>query len=266
MVEVTEEGMSLASLRDRFNKMRTFWGPIYEEAQADDKYMAGDQWPDQIRKDREEEGRPVLTYNLLPAFVRQITGRVRQERPQIRVKPVESDRTQTPKIRNVQDTKDYSLADVYQGIIRNIEHISRASTAYDTAFAHCVEHGFGAFMINTAYSPHDPFVQDITIERVKNPYLIYMDPSAMESDYSDAQDAFVFGSMTKAAFESKYPGKTPGSFDVGAESGIFDSFFDRDAVVIATYYWIENMDDEVIKMTNGRVHYLSLVEDILDEM
>ena len=32
----------------------------------------GDQWPEAIRKQREQEGRPVLTINKLPSFIRQV--------------------------------------------------------------------------------------------------------------------------------------------------------------------------------------------------
>ena len=40
----------------------------------DQKFAAGDQWPDLIRKGREMSGRPIQTVNRLPAFIDQIVG------------------------------------------------------------------------------------------------------------------------------------------------------------------------------------------------
>ncbi len=261
-----DENAEFVKIRARYNEMYTFWSGIHQEALEDDKFVAGDQWPDIVRKEREEEHRPILTYNLLPAFTRQIINKVRQERPQLRVKPVESDRHQTPDVKNVQGTKDYSLADVYMGIVRNIEHLSRAAQAYDTALMHAVNHGFGYIMLNTRYCRHDPFVQELVVERVPNAYTIFLDPGAREADYSDAQDAFVFSTITKEAFQEKYPDAQLGSFDVGAEGTLFEGWYDKDSLKIATYYWVDWKDDEVIKLTNGTIHYLSEVKDVLDEM
>lgn len=33
----------------------------------------GEQWPEPVRRDRDREGRPCLTINRLPAFIRQVT-------------------------------------------------------------------------------------------------------------------------------------------------------------------------------------------------
>lgn len=252
--------------RDRFATMETYWSSIHEEALEDDKFVAGEQWPEQVKKDREEAGRPILTYNLLPAFTRQIINKVRQERPQIRVTPVESDRGQTPQIENIQGTKDYSISDVYMGLIRNIEHVSRADHAYDTALMHAVNHGFGYFMLRNQYSDSDPFVQELKIERVKNPYSIYLDPSAEAADLSDAQDGFKFSSIASAVFDKKYPDKTKGEYQQGTAGGTYEGWYDKDQIRIAEYYYIEHKDDEVVMMNNGKIHYYSEVKDVLDEL
>ena len=44
----------------------------------DQRFAAGDQWPDLIRKGREMSGRPIQTINRLPAFIDQIVGDARQ--------------------------------------------------------------------------------------------------------------------------------------------------------------------------------------------
>lgn len=264
--EEDRQDARLRSVRERFSEMMSFWSEIHAEGLEDDQFVAGKQWPDKIRQEREEDGRPVLTYNLLPGFTRQIINKVRQERPQVRVKPVESDKHQTPDVTNVQGTKDYSLSDVYMGIIRNIEHLSRADHAYDTALQHAVHHGFGFFTCMPEYSRRNPFVQDLIIRRVKNSYSVMLDPSAQEADYSDAQDGFIFTSISRAAFELKYPDEQMASFDQASIGDTYAGWYTKEDLRIAQYFWMEYRADEVLLMNNGKVHWHSDVKEVLDDM
>src|SRR5690242_7702039 len=47
----------------------------------DQRFYAGEQWPDNAKLARDKEGRPVITINRLPAFARQITGDLRKDTP-----------------------------------------------------------------------------------------------------------------------------------------------------------------------------------------
>jgi len=254
----------LTQIRKRFQVHQTFWSEIHAEGLKDDRFVAGDQWPDAIRQERMESNRPILTYNLLPSFTRQITNKMRQERTSIKVIPVESNRGNSPTVQNVAGTKDYSLADVYSGIIKNIEHLSRADQAYDTAAKHAVDHGFGFFYLINEWSVTDPFVQELRMYRVKNSYSVTLDPSAQEIDYRDAQDGFMYTNMNKATFEKKYPDAQPSSFN-GAGNN-YEGWYESDSVRVAQYFWIEYKNDEVLLLSNGKTVYLSDVESVLDEM
>lgn len=260
-----KDGDFLRHIRERFEVMYSFWSEIHTEALEDDKFVAGDQWPARIRREREDEGRPVLTYNLMPSFTRQIINKVRQEDKRVKVIPVETNRAQATKIENNQGTNDYSIADVYSGIIKNIEHVSRASQAYDTAIQHAVEHGFGFFYLTNEYSKLDPFVQELKIHRVKNSYKVLLDPDAQEVDYRDSQDGFIYTKMRKSAFKAKYPGKRYTEFESGMGSS-YDGWYDSDSVRVVQYYYIEHVDDEALMLTDGRVVYYSDVKDILDDL
>src|SRR4051812_7791501 len=68
----------------------------------------GEQWPAQIRNARERANRPCLTINRLPAFIRQVVNDARQNKPSIKVHPVDSG-------------ADLATAKVLDGLIRNIE-------------------------------------------------------------------------------------------------------------------------------------------------
>lgn len=253
-------------IRNRFMVHQTFWSEIHNEALEDDRFVAGWQWPDEVRREREEDRRPVLTYNLLPSFTRQITNKIRQERPQVKVTPVESNRGADPRIKNTAGTKDYSLADIYSGIIRNIESASRADQAYDTAVQHAVDHGFGYFMLMNVWSKIDPFVQDLKISRIKNSYQVYMDPDAQEIDFRDAQDCFIFSNMRRSTFEHKWPDVSPDEFAGAMMGATYEGWYDGDTVRVAQYMRIEYRDDEVLMLSNGKTVWNSEVEPILDEL
>ncbi|CUI09440.1 Portal protein [Janthinobacterium sp. CG23_2] len=50
--------------------------------EADIKFARlGEQWPEEVRRQREQEGRPCLTVNRMPAFIRQVTNDARQNKP-----------------------------------------------------------------------------------------------------------------------------------------------------------------------------------------
>ena len=79
-----------------------------------------EQWPEVVRRGRERDGRPCLTINRMPSFIRQVVNDARQNKPSIKVRPVD-------------DTADPDTAEVISGLIRNIEYSSNADVAYDTA-------------------------------------------------------------------------------------------------------------------------------------
>lgn len=264
--ETAEQSARLHQIRARFMVHQTFWSQIFAEGLEDDKFVAGEQWPDEIRKEREEDRRPILTYNLFPAFNRQIVNKVRETRSQIKVMPVESNKGPNPQLANVGGTKDYSLADVYSGLIKNTEHSSRADQAYDTAVKHAVDHGFGYFYLMNEWSRVDPFVQELRIHRVKNSYTITMDPDAQEADYRDAQDAFMFSNLKRTTFRHKYPEAAETEFTQTGMGASYEGWYDPETIRVAQYFWIDWRDDEVLQLSNGKIVYNSVVEDILDEL
>ena len=252
--------------RQRFEVMQTFWSEIHTQGLKDDKMVAGEQWPEEIRKERQEDRRPILTYNMLPAFNRQITNKIRQERPSVKVTPVETNRGADPRIGNMTGTKDYSVADIYAGIIKNIEHTSRADQAYDTATKHAVDHGFGYFYMLPTWSKIDPFVQELRIHRVKNSYSVMLDPDSQEADYRDMQDAFMFSNMARATYRAKYPETPYTEFADASMGSSYEGWYDTETVRIAQYFWLDHKQDSVILLSNGKVVYQSDVEEILDDL
>src|SRR5512133_2761038 len=121
----------IAEAKERYKESVDGWQHIYDEAEDDMKFVYdidGGQWPDDIRKNR--EGRPTLTINKLQKTLRRIRGDHMQNRPRVRVLPVD-------------DKADVTSAKLYNDLIREIEYLSDADVAYDTAGNHALSSSVG---------------------------------------------------------------------------------------------------------------------------
>lgn len=182
-----------------------------------------EQWPEKVRRQRELGGRPCLTINKLPAIIKQITNDARQNKPSIKCHPADSQ-------------ADPKTAEVYNGLIRNIEVTSRADVAYDTALDFAVTMGFGYFRINTEYACDDTFDLDLVIKRIANPFSVYGDPYSTESDSSDWNSAFVTELMTKDQFRAKYKDAEEVDWDATGYERLQDPWRDDDRILVAEYF------------------------------
>ena len=135
----------LAEAREAFRLAADAEAENRREAADDIRFARlGEQWPEKVLRERGLEGRPCLTINRLPAFIRQVVNDARQNKPAIAVHPVD-------------DAADPETAEVFNGLIRHIEQSSDAEVAYDTALDFAVTGGFGYFRINTRYAADDGF-------------------------------------------------------------------------------------------------------------
>lgn len=203
--------------------------------------MLNKQWPAEIRQQREIEHRPILTINKLTAFIRQVVNDSRQNKPSIYVAPVDSG-------------ADIETANILEGIIRNIEAISSADVAYDTAVEQAVSSGFGYWRIKLDYATDDAFDTDIMIERIANQFSVYGDPNSTAADSSDWDVCFVTDRIPKKVYEKRY-GEDRGGIDWDSESwtSLNTNWLNDDSVTIAEWWRRYDVDREVALLTDGRV-------------
>ena len=109
------------------------------DALDDLKFSVGEQWTATVESQRQQDGRPCLVMNRLPAFMHQITNQQRQQQPAVQINPVGSG-------------ADVKIAEVIQGLFRHIEVNSEAEVAYDHAMDLMVRTGKGAWRIITDYT------------------------------------------------------------------------------------------------------------------
>src|SRR6185437_13733770 len=208
------------------------------DALDDLEFSTGKQWPAEVSGSRLADGRPCLTMNRLPQFIRQITNEQRQQRPAIKVNPVGSG-------------SDPDTAEVLQGVVRHIELASDADVAYDTAFDSCVRMGWGFWRLVLDYLPGTEDLE-IFIKRVKNPFTVYFDPSSIEPDYSDARWCFVIEDMTLEEYRANYPDSEAAKLnDFESIGDQAPSWATKDTIRVADYFHIEEESKTVLILEDG---------------
>lgn len=243
----------LATAVKRFHRCDTAEASNRAMAVEDLKFKAGDQWPESIKSQRTIDKRPCLTINKMKTFVHQITNDQRQNRPAISVSPVG-------------DRSDIETAKMLKGLIRQIERQSNADIAYDTAFDSAVSMGWGYWRIVTAYDSHDSFDQSLRIERIRNPFRVYMDPDHQEPDGSDAQWCFISDVITREEFKEQFPKATLNEWleqGLGDEDKLWET---QSHVRIADYYYYESTKRELLYLANGHVGFRDELAPELAEM
>jgi hypothetical protein len=202
----------------------------------------GKQWPGDVETQRKDEGRPCLTINKMPAFIRQVVNDARQNKPSIKVHPADSG-------------ADPETAEVINGLIRNIEYTSNADVAYDTATECAVGNGFGYLRVGLDYAYDDSFDQDITINRVANPFSVYGDPNSTAADSSDWDVAHVVDRLSTTAFKREYGAKALDAVQNWGDSDAWESasWFEGETVMVAEYWTREKVDRPIVMLSNGMV-------------
>lgn len=200
---------------------------VHHERAVDDlRFVRGEHYPEDVRREREANGQPCLTVNALPQVVRAVTGQIRALNPAIRVIAGDGDASA-------------DVAEVIEGLIRHIENRSDASSVYEAAAESAAACSLGYWRIRTDYEGDDTFDQEILIERVYNPFAVFLDPQAKHPTRSDAQWGFIVEDMTLEAFKAAYPDASTNDFTGDHRPDWSTTWARGDTVSVAEYFWIE---------------------------
>jgi hypothetical protein len=217
------------------------------KALDDLRFLAGEQWTPRALAQRARDERPALVVNRLDQFVQQITNTQRQNRVSARVFPVD-------------DKGDVDTAEVIQGLVRQIENESKATMAYGTAGFYAVAMGWGYWRLTTDYCDPMSFDLDIKIERIPNPFQVYLGPHSMP-DGSDAPYAFFFTDMARDEFESEYPKAEAAGMKDWASIGDQEEWLSEDKIRVVEYYCMKYDDDTLVRMADGTAKLKSQLGD-----
>lgn len=236
----TKNEKILALARKRFKLCVASEEKLRERQLEDKKFAGGKHWPEKVEADRKSDGRPVLVIDRLTPQLKQVTNQQRQMRPAVQVNPVSDGAAQ-------------DVAEVLQGIIRHIETQSDADDAYDQAGRDQVEIGIGWWRVITQYVDDDSGNQEIRIERVRNPFKIWADPTAVRRDRADMMYAFDVSDLLEEELEEKYPDATHTTIEE-FRSGIGDDepqWYTGERIRVAKYWTVETTTTQV-KLATGK--------------
>lgn len=212
------------------------------DAALDDLKFArlGEQWPESVVHKREIEGRPCMTFNRLPTFIRSVVNEGRQNKPAIKAHPAD-------------DEADVQTAEIINGLIRNIEYTSNADVAYDTGLDYAASCGFGYWRVGMEYARDDTFDMDLQIQRIPNPFAVYGDYESTEADSSDWKRCFVVDTVDRKTYEKKYKGAEAVDWDSDAYSAMPAEWRDGDNVLVAEYWCRKEVEKIIALMSDGSV-------------
>jgi hypothetical protein len=224
----------LQEARERYQEAVDFDRENRDAGIEDAEFASGKQWDEADERRRIEAGRPCLKVNTLPQFIAQIVGDIRINRPAIRVRPAED--------------ADKDLADVREGLIRQIERQSGAQQVYSAAAQDQVTGGIGNFRVNIEYAADDTFERDIAIKRIPDPFAVAWDPLMLDPTGADARYCFVEDQMPRKAFEKAYPDAHPSELQVREHGWI-----SVDSVKVTEYWLVKNRPVELGLTFDGQV-------------
>ena len=225
----------LAIARKRWRQSADNESELRRDMLDDLRFYNADQWPDNIKLDRVLDGRPCLTINRLPQFVRQVLNQARQQRPAIQYNPIDNG-------------ADVDTAEVLQGIARSIERASNAPMHYNQAGEHQVVMGRGWLRVRADWIAPDSFEQEILIESPEDPFIVYPDPASGTPDGSDMLWAFLIARVPWYEYHIKWPKAQRASMtdwtSVGDDAA---EWVNESGVLVAEYYYIEMVAAELVE-------------------
>ncbi len=234
----------------RYKAAFDYWKDQYDKAEEDMEFafVPDKQWDEWMSQTR--SGRPMYTVNRLRQAMKQITNDQRQNRPQAKVRAVED--------------SDADLAEVRQGLLRNIDQTSEADRARDTAFQFAVGGGYGVWRVNYSYEDDGGFDMVIRKEEIANPFSVVFDHAARSKDRRDARFAFVKSRWARSAFREKWPDAELVSVDDCDD--VTKDWFQEQEVTVCEYWYKTKESYTLVLMSDGASYDQAELAPIMDEL
>lgn len=207
------------------------------------------QWEDFWWEANDE--RPRYTFDLVTPHVDQVHGPVQRSDFGINVEPAGGSASQ-------------DIAEVYAGLIRNIQNISKASHIFNRTGRRVIVCGLGGWRLKTRYAEGDSFDQDLFIENIPNFVdRVWFGPHE-EPDASDAEYGFVLTGMSEDEYKADYPDAQRA--DVESDRSHHAYYHRDDLVMVGEFIYLEEVERELLLMSDGRVLDKEEVGPVLDEL
>lgn len=126
-------------------------------------FVPGAQWDANALQKR--QGKPCYSYNRIAGGINQIVGEQRIMQPSC-------------KVRAINRAASVKTAEMFGGMIRDIEARSNARSIYAEAFKYEVAGSWGAWRVVPEYEDDSTFNQVLRVKRIPNPLTVYFDEEA----------------------------------------------------------------------------------------
>jgi len=184
------------------------------------------QWDSRDRQNREAENRPCPSLNRLVPFLKQVTSTIRTNKPEINLKPVETD--------------DRNIAECFEGVINHIERNSNAARQYAAWADDGVACGIGHLRGSIVESEINPDFLDAELECIEDPLSVIWDSSSVKANRSDARRCWVIDYIPDEEVEDEFP-DAQGEWPDEEESTAWTDWHDSESeeTRICEYYCVK---------------------------
>ena len=219
-------------IRDAFAEDFQKWNPIYREGDTNMKFIAGDPWDPNDRKDREDAGRPVVTFDELGQYLNQAVNEVRMN-------------PRAPKFSPEGDGASQETARFYANLLRKTEYTSNAQEAYTTCYENALQRGFGFVRMRLEYEHERSFYQRVVIEPMPIPSACYPDSTGVRADGMDWKRFTYVESYTKAEFQRQFKEAEFTDFSTDQIALVGNRWMGENRVQVAEFWEVEETDTEL---------------------
>lgn len=216
-------------IRDAFAEDFQKWDPIYREGDTNMKFIAGDPWDPLDRKDREEAGRPVVTFDELGQYLNQAVNEVRMN-------------PRAPKFTPEGDGASQDTARFYANLLRKTEYTSNAQEAYTTCYENALQRGFGFVRMRLEYEHERSFYQRVVIEPMPIPSACYPDSNTVRADGMDWKRFTYVESYTKSEFQRQFKEAEFTDFSAEQIAAVGSRWMGENRVQVAEFWEVEETD------------------------
>lgn len=232
MADTEKEDEFLGLARKRFAAAAEDEKHLREKFISDLKFASpdgDDQWDPQVKLQREQAGRPAMSFPRCHTFVQQVSNEARQNKPQIKFAP--------------RLDADKDTADVYEGLARYIQYASDAQIAYETAIEYSAGGSFGYYRFLTEYCDDESDDLDLNVVPVLDPLTIYgvLVPACFNRV---AMYAFVVEDIPKEEFKVQYPDSELSGLSWSEAEQRGEGWIGSETVRIAEYWYVEEVKAE----------------------
>src|SRR5271165_5636047 len=198
------------------------------------------QWDPVVLMNR--RGKPCYTFNRVIGPVNIVVADMRQTRPNAKVRPASSSASEP-------------IADIYEGIGRNIEQASRADNIYKGQYKYAVGGGFGAWRVMPVYAADDgegAFDQEVRVIDIPNPQTVVWDPECNDPTAGDANKCMIAERIHEDVYKALYGSEDESGVSLNFSRDSYGWFTDHE-VRIGEYFERVPYEKEIALLTNGDV-------------